>query len=201
MGPFNPSLLLLALSLITLPIATNAFWSVSKAETSHETETITHSNGKTTTTTTAQHDNNHDHLPTGIVRAEYGVDVSFPMHYGTVSQNYPWLAHNVDPSVRTPRELKGVPIQPLGDRQKFYDDFLQSCVDAFKPRSERCRINEQDRIAMSLRQPQSMQVRSSVHNDNTKKNDMTFTFSSCGQICLELYRHWIQENQSSTRAF
>jgi hypothetical protein len=51
-------------------------------------------------------------------------------------------------------------IQPLGNRQKFYDDFLQGCIDAFGGSgAARCRTNELDRIEMSIRQPQSMQVR------------------------------------------
>ena len=89
---------------------------------------------------------------------EYGVDVSFPIHYAEVSTNYPWLEHNVNPDVPTPKEYDGMVIQPLGNRQKFYKDFLDSCRTHFGSRGELCTANELDRIAMSLRQPQSMQV-------------------------------------------
>jgi hypothetical protein len=91
---------------------------------------------------------------------DYGVDVSFPMQHNGVSTNYPWLPHNVDPKVQTPRAYQDMVIQPLGNRQKFYDDFLQGCIDAFGGSgAARCRTNELDRIEMSIRQPQSMQVR------------------------------------------
>lgn len=89
---------------------------------------------------------------------EYGVDVSFPIQHNGVSKNYAWLKHNVDPKVQTPREYKDMVVQPLGNRQQFYDDFLTSCEKAFGARGDRCKQNEFDRIQMSLRQPQSMQV-------------------------------------------
>ena len=99
------------------------------------------------------------HSPTVDDPVEYGVDVSFPMHYDKVSDNYPWLPHNTDPeNVKTPRRYKDKVIQPLGDRQAFYDDFLESCVEHFGYKGERCRQNERERVAMSLRQPQSMTV-------------------------------------------
>jgi hypothetical protein len=89
---------------------------------------------------------------------EYGVDVSFPMHHFFLSTNYPWLPHNVNPTIETPPEYVDMPLQPLGNRQQFYDDFLQSCVEHFQGKGDRCYQSEMDRIAMSLRQPQSMQV-------------------------------------------
>ena len=92
-------------------------------------------------------------------QVEYGVDVSFPMHHATVSDNYAWLEHNLDPSIPTPAEYKDKPVQPLGDRQSFYNDFLDGCVDHYgKKGGQRCIQTEADRIEMSLRQPQSMQV-------------------------------------------
>ena len=91
-------------------------------------------------------------------KVEYGVDVSFPMHYAAVSTNYDWLPHNRDPNVPTPHEYEGMPVQPLGNRHQFYQDFLQGCKDHFGlTKGMRCTHNELDRIAMSLRQPQSMQ--------------------------------------------
>lgn len=88
---------------------------------------------------------------------EYGVDVSFPMHYAEVSTNYPWLPHNQDPTLPVPREYRDMVPQPLGDKQEFYRQFLQGCKDAFGKKGLRCTQNELDRIAMTLRQPQSMQ--------------------------------------------
>ena len=88
---------------------------------------------------------------------EYGVDVSFPMHYSEVSTNYPWLEHNVDHSKAVPKEYEGMVLQPLGDKQSFYKDYLQGCKDAFGKKGNRCVQTELDRVAMTLRQPQSMQ--------------------------------------------
>jgi hypothetical protein len=69
----------------------------------------------------------------------YGVDVSFPVHYMNVL--------NKDDN-------------PLGDRQKFYDEFMEGCREHYggERGSYACDITEEDRFAMSLRQPASMQV-------------------------------------------
>jgi hypothetical protein len=88
---------------------------------------------------------------------EYGVDVSFPIHHKAVSTNYPWLAHNQDSSSPTPFKYRDMPIQPLGDRQAVYDDFVDSCVKHFGSKGKRCSQTERDRVDMALRQPQSMQ--------------------------------------------
>ena len=107
-----------------------------------------------------QHDSVAEDTPiTTDEKVEYGVDVSFPMHHASVSTNYPWLEHNVHSNIPTPEEYKDMVIQPLGDRQTFYKDFLDGCREAFGSRGSRCTNNELDRIEMSLRQPQSMQVR------------------------------------------
>ena len=88
---------------------------------------------------------------------EYGVDVSFPMHYAEVSTNYPWLPHNMDPSIPTPHEYEDMVPQPLGDKKTFYKDFVEGCKEKFGKKGKRCVQTELDRIAMTLRQPQSMQ--------------------------------------------
>jgi hypothetical protein len=80
---------------------------------------------------------------------EYGVDISFPIHHRQPSDNYPWL----------PSSKEGMAVQPLGDRQAFYKNYIDGCVKTFGNKSRRCETNENDRVAMSLRQPQSMQVR------------------------------------------
>ena len=89
----------------------------------------------------------------------YGVDVSFPIHHEQISDNYAWLPHNVDPSLPTPPEHAGKPIQYLGKKRDWYEDFLEGCDDYYGGGGEysACRITEQDRVAMSLRQPQAMQ--------------------------------------------
>jgi prolyl 4-hydroxylase len=80
------------------------------------------------------------------------------MHHATVSTNYPWLPHNLDPSIPTPEKYKGMLINPLGDRQFIYDEFMESCRKANPGRKgDRCFSTEADRVEMSLRQPLSMQ--------------------------------------------
>ena len=91
---------------------------------------------------------------------------SFPMHQNEVSTNYPWLPHNVDPKkFPTPDEYKNMPIQPLGmDANERYQQYIQGCVDFYNTitdsnksqRGQRCLDNEEDRIEMTLRQPQSV---------------------------------------------
>ena len=88
---------------------------------------------------------------------EYGADVSFPMQHWEVSTNYPWLEHNMDPSLPVPDKYKDMVPQPLGDRQSVYDEYYQGCLDTFQKKGKRCQQNELDRVAMTLRQPQSMQ--------------------------------------------
>ena len=80
------------------------------------------------------------------------------MHRATVSTNYPWLPHNTDPiNNPTPPEYIGMPIQPLGNRQKFYDDFLEGCKAYYGKYASACQSTEDSRIDMTLRQPESMQ--------------------------------------------
>jgi prolyl 4-hydroxylase len=49
-----------------------------------------------------------------------------------------------------------MPIQPLGDRQSFFDNYLQGCLDAYGKKGHRCIPNEQDRVNMMARQIHSM---------------------------------------------
>jgi prolyl 4-hydroxylase len=80
------------------------------------------------------------------------------MHHAKVSTNYPWLPHNLDPTLPVPKQYKNMPINPLGDRQAAYDAYIKGCRDANPgSRGNRCLSTEEDRIEMSLRQPQSMQ--------------------------------------------
>ena len=90
---------------------------------------------------------------------DYGVDVSYPMHYDKVSNNYAWLPHNQDRSLPVPPQYKGMVVQPLGDRQAVYDHMIQGCVDYYGDKGVRCLEYEKDRVEMTLRQPKSMEVR------------------------------------------
>ncbi len=65
---------------------------------------------------------------------DYDYDISFPMLGDSirVSTNYPWLPHNVDQSIPTPDEYKNMPIQPLGDRLGFYQEYMQGCRDHWR---------------------------------------------------------------------
>jgi prolyl 4-hydroxylase len=90
--------------------------------------------------------------------AVYGVDVSFPIHHMDISNNYPWLPHNTNPeSNPVPNEYKDKALQPLGDKQDMYNKFLSGCVDHYGKKGHICRSTEVERVAMSLRQPRSMQ--------------------------------------------
>jgi len=94
------------------------------------------------------------------IETRYGVDVSWPIHHIKLSNNYDWLPHNVDREHNSvPREYDGMPVQPLGDKKKFYDDFMQGCYDKYQKGKNGgiCDATERDRVAMSLRQPKDMQ--------------------------------------------
>ena len=69
----------------------------------------------------------------------YGVDVSFPVHYTRL----------------VPDEHLGQDF--LHSRQKLYDDFMDGCRQHYSSNAKACDITEEDRVAMSVRQPASMQ--------------------------------------------
>jgi hypothetical protein len=71
-----------------------------------------------------------------VSSSSYGVDCSFPV-----------FDHDLT-------ECGGI----LGDRQTFYETFVQGCRDKFGTQAHRCDSTEQDRLEMSRRQPQSMVV-------------------------------------------
>jgi hypothetical protein len=68
--------------------------------------------------------------------ATYGVDCSFPIH------SKEFRCGNL-----------------LGDRKKVYDKFMEGCREFYGNKGKRCDSTEEDRLEMSLRQPQSMVVR------------------------------------------
>lgn len=84
--------------------------------------------------------------------ADYGVDCSFPIH-SKVSK-----CGNL-----------------LGDRQKVYNDFMEGCRKAFGQKASRCDITEEDRIAMNVRQPQSMVVRLFIVCETRMRSDVYMT--------------------------
>lgn len=89
------------------------------------------------------------------------VDVSSPMHHMELSTNYAEAPWNTDPANHeTPPEFEGMAIQPLGNRKAVYDDMIQGCIDFYKDKGYRCKEYESDRVKMTLRQPQSMEVSS-----------------------------------------
>jgi len=81
-------------------------------------------------------------------RTDYGVDVSWPMHY-------PWLSqHDNDPTtIPIPEESEDVKIEPL-DRKDIYSRYMEGCYDRYDQHT--CEMHEKERVAQCLRQPQSM---------------------------------------------
>ena len=101
--------------------------------------------------------------------SSYGIDVSMPI-FKRISTNYPWLPHNTNTSIPTPLQYKNMPIQPLGNRQEFYNNHLSNCRHHYKSslvmqkghastniHGGNCDIYEYDRLLMNQRQPMSMQ--------------------------------------------
>ena len=88
----------------------------------------------------------------------YGVDVSFPMHHTKLSNNYAWLPHNVDPEHNpiVPDEYVGKNVQYLGNKQAEYDEFIKGCDEHYGASRgySACQTTEDDRVDMTLRQPQ-----------------------------------------------
>ena len=73
----------------------------------------------------------------------YGLDCSFPVH------NKESSCGNL-----------------LGDRKAIYEEYIQGCRKQWGAKgAARCDMNEEDRLKMSRRQPQSMVVRT---NDDAK---------------------------------
>ena len=97
-----------------------------------------------------------------VVETDYGVDCSFPIHGKTLRCG-----------------------DRLGDRKKLYEDFMQGCRDFYGRKGDRCDAIEEERIAMSRRQPRSMvsPARGSTVQwiqSNTKSD----SFLSLGQLYL-----------------
>ena len=159
-------IIIAALSLVSTTYTTSSLklWGSVEGDTPAQSDAIgassTSSNGK---------DNYHFEQSDPIQNQEvndmgqptYGVDVSFPMHHMKLSTNYAWLPHNVDPENNpTPPEYEGMNVQYLGNKQAEYDEFMKGCDEHYGQKGKAysaCRVTEEDRVEMSLRQPAAMQ--------------------------------------------
>ena len=72
-------------------------------------------------------------------------------HY-TLSHNY----NTKDASFPIQHGLIEPEKNPLGDRAALYDEFITGCREYYGKKAHACDETERDRLAMSLRQPQSM---------------------------------------------
>lgn len=115
--------------------------------------------------------NNDNHIT-------YGLDISWQIHR-QISANYPWLPHNIDPKNNPkPKLYEDTPIQPFGeDRHRAYMHHIEGCRKFYGPNSDQCDIYEFDRILMNKRQPQSMQVSTSMRYHTNKNEVFALTLS------------------------
>ena len=99
------------------------------------------------------------------------------MLHQNVSINYPWLPHNVDPANNpTPDEYRDMPLQPLGDKQAAFNQYLNGCVEHYgEKKGERCISNEAQRIKMTLRQPKGMKNYTSMGFKKMRAPDHVFS--------------------------
>lgn len=76
------------------------------------------------------------------------------MHHAKVSTNYPWLPHNVVSDAPIPDKYKGMPLQPLGDINERFQNFMDGCYSYYEQKKPgkgiRCNQTEEDRIEMTL---------------------------------------------------
>ena len=110
--------------------------------------------------------------PHAAIAAEYGVDVVCLL---TLLVIFLWVAGGIFAprlislllSLGSPflwQSIQSYPMHsaevptdgPLGDRQTIYQNLINGCQEEYGKKGFRCWQNEQDRIEMSLRQPQSM---------------------------------------------
>jgi hypothetical protein len=100
------------------------------------------------------------------------------MHHIPVSTNYPWLPHNQNPDdYPTPDRYQGMAVQPLGDVKSRYDKYMQDCFDFYEAKEgkgQQCYDNEYERIATTLRQPQSMRNYTSTGFKKIRAPDHVF---------------------------
>ena len=110
----------------------------------------------------AQHAHDYDYNSQN--QRTYGLDISFPITTPHVSTNFDYLPHNnaefASPShpnyIPVPREFKHMALQRLGDRQFYYDHFMEGCRHHYAAHADYCDETEEERMDMNLRQPPSM---------------------------------------------
>ena len=102
--------------------------------------------------------------------AEYGADVSFPIHH------------------------EGLKDGPLGDRKAIYEDFMSGCRKFYGDKGDRCDVGEKERVEMSLRQAQSMVVSPNANEA------MYVTAILSNEPTPELYVHWFYEDSGSIKS-
>merc|ERR1712238_177665 len=67
------------------------------------------------------------------------------------------LSHNIDPNLAIPAKYSHKSIQRLGDKNDFYNKFMKGCRDKYtKGKKGICDYTEEDRVAMTRRQPSGM---------------------------------------------
>jgi len=70
-----------------------------------------------------------------VIGASYGLDCSWPIHTAESSCG-----------------------DLLGDRKAIYDEYLRGCAEKWGAKGTRCYSDEEDRLVINRRQPQSMVV-------------------------------------------
>jgi len=122
----------------------------------------------------------------GVKKASYGADISWPMQHDRVSTNYPWLPHNVDPENNPiPVEYIGMPLQPLGDRQKAFEEFMQGCRESAKERAFLCDEYQKGNVVDGLNQPPRM----------TNYTDLGFKKIRAPEAIFKLIREFWEANK------
>jgi prolyl 4-hydroxylase len=160
---FSPDVLLLLLLVITtLPTATTALNLFGKGSSSSDIAESDAPKSKNTHPDVPIYTPQQGQELNAFGDPTYGVDVSFPIHRTSISDNYAWLPHNIDPENNpTPKEYIGKPVQYLGNKQAEYNAFMDGCNEKYgdgkKGSYSACQATEDDRVEMSYRQPCSMQ--------------------------------------------
>jgi hypothetical protein len=103
----------------------------------------------------------------------YGVDVSWPMHHG-------WTESS----------------KPLSEeRRAVYEDYMNGCREKYKAKGTRCDDNEQQRLEMTLRQPQSMRVSKTYRLcTDTFSLESLVLFSQSLTVSLEFHLYRLYED-------
>ena len=114
--------------------------------------------------------------------SSYGVDVSFPIQHDHVTTNYDWLPHNTLPQLYpTPEGYVDMPIQPLGNKQEHYSEYIRGCIDyyvSFQDLSIQVFQHQRSNLLFDTQRLRSLNtVHLSFclfHNDDHDTNNRTF---------------------------